>query len=102
MRTSWPGTWLGGGAVAGVREYKVAPGVAEVLESAVGGLYDWCHSKAPEDIALLRSDGSAILTVTAHEEDAFLTLSREEQQRLVAAIGPELNAYVRWLAPGEP
>jgi hypothetical protein len=79
-RAEWPGTKLFG-STADVHEYSVGAPVITILQTAVGGLYDW-RAPFPEDLSLLRSDRSIILYSTGHEEDGGLSLHHWERDRL--------------------
>jgi hypothetical protein len=77
LSAEWPGTRLSG-REARVYRYSLSPGCVAVLENGVYGLFDWQQPGRPEDLCLLRNDGSAVLTSIAHEEDCFVTLSDED------------------------
>ena len=81
--SAWPGTELLGHE-ATVYRFKLAPEARWGLATAAAGLFDWRQPDRPEDLCLLRSDGSAWLGSIAHERDAFLSLSAEEVRRLEA------------------
>jgi hypothetical protein len=48
----------------------------------VEGLYEWQQPERPEDLALLRRDGTPLLGSSAHERDGFLVLDEDELERL--------------------
>jgi len=111
--TAWPGT---GSAdkddhelvalvePASVRRYDYVPQCAELLKQATDRLYAWLQPELPEDLCLLRDDGSEWLVTIAHEHDSYLCLSAEEHTRLVDAIpqlGPRLRD-MRRREEGEP
>jgi hypothetical protein len=49
-------------------------------------LFGWRQPELPEDLALLREDGTAVLASICHEHDAYLQLTDEEYERVVEAI----------------
>jgi hypothetical protein len=75
--SSWPGTELIG-HTAVVYRYRLNADMVEQLALAADGLFDWVEPRLPEDPSLLREDGTAWLTTTAHERDAYFTLTAEE------------------------
>ena len=86
----WPGTILFDEAA---RVYEMGYGVdlSDILAAAVDGVFDWQQPYRPEDLCLLRADGSPWLTSIVHERDAFLTL-RDEEVAAVERQCPELHA----------
>ncbi len=89
-RREWPGTVLLD-KTARVYEMRYGVDVSNILAAAVGGVFDWQQPCRPEDLCLLRADGSSWLTSIAHERDAFLTL-RAEEVAVVERECPELHA----------
>jgi hypothetical protein len=89
-RNEWPGTRTT--VSRKVNEYELSKEIIEVLATAVDGLYEWVTPNAPEDLAFLRPDGSPILYVTAHEEEAFIVVDARERDQIVSASLP----IVRW------
>jgi hypothetical protein len=86
--SEWPGTRLLRGAATVVtfdlnRE-------SQALLKSVRRLYGWQQPQWPEDLCLLRGDGSTWLGSTAHEEDAFLELDEGEVLHLQRSI-PEMT-----------
>ena len=77
VRDEWPGTKLLSGT-ARVQEYIFDGACCETLCHAVDGLYDWQQPTAPEDLCLLRNDGSPTLVSIAHEKDSYLDLTSQE------------------------
>ena len=88
----WPGTKLLSASKATLYKYELSWEVAEILKMAVRGLYDWVQPQRPEDLCLLRSDGTPWLASIAHEKDAYFTLSGEEKQRLIKVL-PSLTRH---------
>jgi hypothetical protein len=91
--SSWPGTTLLD-EEATVFCFALSAEVLDELSCAAEGLYGWQQPTLPEDVALLRADGTAILGSVAHEHDAFLELSDEELESLVANV-PGLVEMIR-------
>lgn len=81
----WPGTILIDD-MAIIYSYLFTGDVRNILADAVEGLYDWLHPQRPEDLCLLRSDGSAWITSIAHERDAYFTISKQEREILVSSV----------------
>ena len=79
----WPGTGLLG-EEATIHEYVLDGGTVAILRGATRDLFGWRQPDLPEDLALLRSDRTAWLTSISHERDAYLSLSREEVEALLA------------------
>jgi hypothetical protein len=87
-RGEWPGTKIGGTRL--VKEYEVSDELIKIIEDESTGLYE------NGDIAFLRSDGSPILYVIAHEEEAHLSVTEQERDQLTAA---GVVSNVEWYAP---
>jgi hypothetical protein len=83
---SWPGTQLYGEKRAIGYEYTFSQHVAGLLLEAADGLYDWVAPDLPEDLHLLRQDGSVFLGSVAHERDAWLEAEQEEFARLAQSV----------------
>jgi len=83
--TSWPGTNLLAGT-AQLNEYKLNTESVRELLSLSDNLYAWRQPNLPEDLALLRSDGTIFLGSISHENDAFLELTRREYDLLMAKV----------------
>jgi hypothetical protein len=92
-RASWPGTTLVDGEATTLRFALNAEVVGEIL-AASNGLFEWQQPALPEDLSLLRSDGTAVLASIAHERDAYLEVSDAEYRSLVEEV-PELAGVVR-------
>ena len=87
--SEWPGTELFG-STATVHRFRLTPESVTVLGDATGRLYSWEHPGLPEDLCLIRFDGSPWLVTIAHERDSYLTLSPEEKAQLLIEI-PDLR-----------
>jgi hypothetical protein len=82
------------GHTASVSSYRLDPGLVEALAGAVAGLYQWRQPELPEDLCLLRPDGSPWLVTIAHERDGYFTLDDAERAALVAAL-PSIEPLLR-------
>lgn len=80
--SSWPGTELINES-AFVYKYSLSELVVDELVNSATRLYGWQQPSLPEDLALLRSDGSTLFGSVTHEQDAFLMLSAEEYGSLI-------------------
>jgi hypothetical protein len=89
----WPGTVLLGSEATLLRFALTEP-VLEQLLGAAEGLYGWQQPALPEDLALVRADGTVCLASVSHEQDAFLELTDEEYSSLAKSV-PELTTLVR-------
>jgi hypothetical protein len=96
-RSTWPGTRLLN-STALVREFTSSPDVIAALQSAVDGLYEW-KAGLPEDLAFLRENGEDMMFAISHEEEAWLSLHREERDRLLREC-PGINDCIEW-RPGK-
>jgi hypothetical protein len=84
---TWPGTEIDpSGEPASVFRYDYGPECAGVLKQATNRLYGWVQPELPEDLCLLRGDGSHWLVTLVHDHDGYLCLSPEEKDRLVEAL----------------
>jgi hypothetical protein len=74
--THWPGTNLDS---ASATMYLMPASVtAEIILPAGANLFAWQPPDLPEDLFFLREDESPVLSVTAHEEHAVLSLNARE------------------------
>jgi hypothetical protein len=89
---SGPGTILVGGE-ATVFRFKRSTVVRDQIVGASNHLYGWRQPHPPEDLGFLRKDGSAILTSSSHEGEAYLTLTEAERRVLLSS--PEVERMVR-------
>jgi hypothetical protein len=90
--TQWPGTVLYGDKAV-VYRYHTSPELAALLKRLGTGLYSWQHPDLPEDLCLLRSDGTPWLASIAHERDAYLKLTQDEMRELLD-LEPRLAHYI--------
>jgi hypothetical protein len=77
--SEWPGTELVGGQVALSTCYRFDEDFAKKFVSLNNRLFKWLHPSFPEDLCLFRNDGTPWLVSIAHERDAFVNLSEEEE-----------------------
>ncbi len=78
----WPGTRLDGGATGRIHRYRLHPEALDVVATATDHLYGWCPPALPQDIALLRGDGSPFLATVTQEGWAALTIDDAEEAAL--------------------
>lgn len=78
----WPATRLDGDARGIVHRYRLDPALLDVVTSASDRLYAWTPPELPQDVALLRRDGTPFLATVTHERWAALELSDEEEHAL--------------------
>lgn len=90
-QAEWPGTQLTDGRAA-VSRYRLNRDSAVVLSQAANGLYGWLQPELPEDLCLLRADGTPWLVTISHERDAFLVLASDEFDALRSAL-PDLQLH---------
>jgi hypothetical protein len=83
---------------ATVLRFAMNMAVQDELIGASDGLYGWQQPALPEDLALLRDDGTVILGSICHEHDAYLELSDEEYEALATTI-PEIAQIIRPKGP---
>ena len=91
--SEWPGTRLYDGS-AELFRYNFDAECAEMLKQSANALYDWRQPELPEDLCLLRADGSPWLVSISHESDGYLYLTQTEMSRLATAL-PELVTLLR-------
>ena len=56
--------------------------VREILTSATKGLFEWQNPDLPDDLHLMRADGSTWMACVAHPESAWLELTQSELEQL--------------------
>jgi hypothetical protein len=93
--TQWPGTVLHYNDLfpdntATASYFRLCTESARILKDSVEGLYSWRQPECPEDLCLLRPDGSPWLVSITHEEDSYFELTAREKDRLLADV-PELD-----------
>lgn len=90
--SEWPGTRLLDG-LATVVEFDLTSESLGFLLAAAGGLYSWTQPELPEDLCLLRTDGTPWLATIAHERDGYFEFSDEELSDLLTTL-PELAPFL--------
>jgi len=88
--SEWPGTSIQGG-VATVLCYTYNSQCVNILKMFTKALYEWLDPEFPQDLCLLRSDGSSWLVSIAHEKDGYFYLTEVEMSNLIRSI-PELQS----------
>lgn len=95
--SEWPGTKRMSGRAL-LRRYKFTPETVGVVAQLAQSLFDWQFPALPEDVHLLRADGTVWLASIAHERDAWLELTddefaslRNQYADLAGAIAPEAD-----------
>jgi hypothetical protein len=88
-QSEWPGTQLWK-ATATVHRFRWCSDAMDILIDAEDGLFSWVQPGLPEDLCLLRPDGSIWLATTAHEHDGWFCMSSSEMMDMKEAI-PSLS-----------
>jgi hypothetical protein len=79
----WPAQRSAARHVQTVLHYDITPALVDVLKSMTDRLYAWDWlSELPEDLSLLRPDGSHYLASSAHEREAWMWLTEDEKLQL--------------------
>jgi hypothetical protein len=89
--TSWPGTQLAGDRTSLRNLYQLNNESLVLLRRAATALSDWVNPQLPEDLHLLRADGSTVLGTVAQEEDAWVELTQEEVHQVAQTLPPKLQ-----------
>jgi hypothetical protein len=85
----WPGTTTAEAEGCTLVEFELTDGSVEVLHR-VDGFASW-DRPLPEDLAILRPDGSTWLGTIAHEGDVWFEVTpaeKEELERSIPAVAP--------------
>ncbi|WP_291377746.1 hypothetical protein [Demequina sp.] len=88
---SWPGTLLIGTRVSRRDLFALTPESIDVLKSAASELSAWVNPDLPEDLHLLREDGTTVLGSVAQHEDAWLELDDWESRDFDATASDALH-----------
>lgn len=83
--SEWPGTQLLD-ETAIVYRFKSSDESFALLGKVSEGLFSWKQPELPEDLCLIRTDGSPWLVTIAHEKDSYVELSGDEKVDLVAHL----------------
>ncbi|MGH2759978.1 MAG: hypothetical protein ACRDKJ_10510 [Actinomycetota bacterium] len=79
----WPGTELLE-ETATVYRFDANEQMVDLMSELAVPLFDWCQPTLPEDLSLLRDDETEWLVSITHERDAYLKLTLEEHEVIVA------------------
>jgi len=82
--SEWPGTQTSD--VADVYRYRLEDGFSAMLTESVEGLFEWRQPDRPEDLCLMRPSGQPWLVTVAHEREAWLGLTHNEKDGVIAPI----------------
>lgn len=80
-RSEWPGTQLLED-VATIYTFELGDYTASLLREAADGLQSWLQPDLPEDLCLLRANGTPWLVSITHEGDYYFELSAAERSSL--------------------
>jgi hypothetical protein len=73
--------------------YRYETDLVQVLRTATDGLFAWSPPDLPEDLFLLKPDGTTLLGTVSSEDHAYLLLTNEEHHRWLskwpASIRPQ-------------
>jgi hypothetical protein len=86
QKTQWPGTMRFGDESALVSRFSLSPQTTAILGGAVEGLFEWIGPGLPEDLCILRADGSPWLVTISQERDAYLELRYGERATLAEDV----------------
>jgi len=85
--TRWPGTeLLKGAGEATLHHFTLDERALAVLAGATDAINEWIQPERPEDLCALRPDNTAWLASIAHESDAWLELTADERQQVLARL----------------
>jgi hypothetical protein len=91
----WPGTELVGRRRSRRLTFSLEPASLDVLLGEAASLVDWVNPDLPEDLHLLRADGSTVLGTVTQEEDAWLELDDAELGQLMSSASQEVAALLQ-------
>jgi hypothetical protein len=89
--TQWPGTELIGGRRSSRYVYRLEPTSLDVLIQSASSLFDWVNPELPEDLHLIRSDGTPVLGTVAQDDDAWVELDDQEVAQFIESGAPWLG-----------
>ena len=75
---SWPGSQLFGERTSIRHLYGLTHASLDLLLNGTDEMFGWINPYLPEDLHLLREDGSTVLGTIAQENDVWLELSDDE------------------------
>jgi hypothetical protein len=76
--SNWPGTQLVGTRVSRRDLFALTPNSIDVLLNAASEFSAWVNPYLPEDLHLVREDGSTVLGSVAQHDDTWLELEDQE------------------------
>lgn len=97
--SSWPGTQLLG-HTATLHRFRIDERFLGHIGNLASGLFDWQQPDRPEDLCVLRSDGSTVLETIAHERNARLYLTPSEWAAMQQQT-PQASALLRRIEANE-
>lgn len=80
-KDEWFGTQLFGDTAL-VSTFRFCPETINLLVKASDALFSWLQPDLPEDLCLIRFDGTPWLVTISHERDSYFMISSEEEQSL--------------------
>lgn len=80
----WPGTRTVDSAT--IYRFALSAESITIVSEVASRLYSWVHPNLPEDLCFIRPDGEPWLVTIAHEQDAYLNLTRQEMEDLAAMV----------------
>ncbi|MEV6269044.1 hypothetical protein AB0L64_17865 [Kribbella sp. NPDC051936] len=83
---AWPGSVIVGRSTQDRYLFRLDDESLEVLTTAASSLFDWVWPRLPEDLHLLRADGSTVLGTVAQEDDAWLELTAAEYDAVTGRL----------------
>lgn len=86
----WPWTELLD-PYATLLHFKLDDVIVEEVLRASDGLYGWQQPSLPENLALLRDDGTTILGSITHDHDSWLEVAYHEFESIIRAVPPLVN-----------
>lgn len=87
----WPGTRLMGGRTSLRHRYRLTPESLAAVLAAADDMFAWVNPELPEDLHLLRTDGTTVLGSIAQEDAVWLELAEDELTELLTNAPAILN-----------
>ncbi|HNY26619.1 MAG TPA: hypothetical protein PKH31_04500 [Candidatus Sumerlaeota bacterium] len=85
FRDRWPGGILLGHKAL-VYEFSCNSQTINIVLAHTTGLYDFDWSRSPDDLAIIRPDGTVLLGTTSHENEGYLILRNDEHKDLLQEV----------------
>jgi hypothetical protein len=92
--TEWPGTQLIGGRTSRRHLFRLTTDSIDLVLAASTTIFDWINPGLPEDLHLLRRDGSTVLGSIAQENAVWLEVDGDELDRMLATASAELHGVL--------